>query len=164
MKCEEFQSVMEEYVDGELDEQTTQLARAHLAACAACALLSEELWGEQEIYAHYQRDVTVTPALWQGVRSRIEVEKISHGRDLRRPFREWFAGSLGAPRFSPALTAAMVLIAVGITIGAMRYMNSRAETRQQVVAFLPGPINVPPSPEPSEIGTPAEIEDRKSVV
>lgn len=153
MKCEEFQSAIEEYVDGELDEQTAQLVIAHIATCASCALRCEELRSEQEIYAHYQREVTVTPAIWQGVRARIEIENISRRRDPSTRFREWLVGTFGAPRFSPALTAAMMLIAAGITVGVMSYMNSRVETGARRANSRPVSINVPPATEPSQTGT-----------
>ena len=64
MRCEECLPLIEEYIDGELGERTSDRIAAHLSTCHACASEVAELEHEQEIYAHYQRDIAVTPAQW----------------------------------------------------------------------------------------------------
>ncbi len=127
MKCEECTtSVLEEFLDGELDDGRAAELSAHLASCRACVLRYDVLLGEQTIYASYERDVEVTPQMWSGIAARIMAtpEKPLDGSHLLHKIRAWFATALVAPRFSPALTAAMMLLAIGATATVMRYMNS----------------------------------------
>ncbi|HZG53866.1 MAG TPA: zf-HC2 domain-containing protein [Pyrinomonadaceae bacterium] len=136
MKCEQYAAdTLEEFLDGELDARRAAEVGAHLAACRACALAYDELLDEQTIYASYERDLDTTPqALWVGVAARIAAEqqqpqqrqprgKSPVETNLFGRGRAWLAAALVAPRFSPALTAAMMLIAIGATATVMRYLN-----------------------------------------
>ncbi len=75
MKCEECLALLEEYTDGELDVRTARLLTTHIAACTACERAWKELRCEQEMYAGYQREVDVSPALWAAVQGRIKDER-----------------------------------------------------------------------------------------
>lgn len=124
MKCEEFLSMIEEYFDGEMDEKNSRLVAAHIAACGACALEYDRLGREQELYTSYEREVDVTPALWAGVQARIREERA----DQTGSVRQWLTGFFSAPRLSLVATAALVVIAVGATIGVMSYLSSRNQS------------------------------------
>ncbi len=158
MKCQEVAITLEEYFDGELAESQRRQTAAHLATCADCAAAYSELQREQELFMHYERDVEVTPQLWQGVQARIAGEQVEQ-QLVAAPFgarlREWFAAALTVPRFSPALTAALVAVAVMLTIGVMRFMQPRVvdkdiakATQNPTPAVQPSQITAP-SPQPS---------------
>ena len=127
MKCEECLPRIEEYVDGELDGRMTERMEAHLSTCNACKSELAELQREQEIYAHYRRDLEVTPAQWNIVRARIEQEKDTRTQKPRTPFSEWFTGAFNSRKhFRPAFVAALLLIVVGIIAGVI-YLRSRRQ-------------------------------------
>jgi hypothetical protein len=135
MKCEECQEFLDEYLDGEVEGKLAARMGAHVSGCASCSKLYEEHRQEQELYARYQRDVEVTPALWAGVEARIKQEMGSRASRPGPPrfaqsrfgagLRGRLAGLLSAPRFSPALAAALVLAAIGLTVAVMSFMQSR---------------------------------------
>jgi hypothetical protein len=135
MKCEKCREYLEEYVDGELDAKLAAQVKSHTATCAACAKLGEQLSQEQGLYARYQRDIEITPALWAGVEARIKQEKAARQPRPLAGLLERFSGLFATPRFSPALAAALVLLAVGITVAVMSWMN--AGNRTQIVATNP---------------------------
>ncbi|MFL6209730.1 MAG: anti-sigma factor family protein [Pyrinomonadaceae bacterium] len=132
MKCQEVAAVLADYFDGELDERHSRTVAAHLSACAECAEMYGALQREQDLFMRYERDVEVTPQLWQGVAARIAADKIELQQVAAAPrgtrLRDWLANTFTVPRFSPALTAALVLVAVALTVGAMTLMNKRAST------------------------------------
>ncbi|HKP87957.1 MAG TPA: zf-HC2 domain-containing protein [Blastocatellia bacterium] len=142
MKCEKCRQYIEEYFDGEIESEIAAQVNSHVAACAGCAKYYEELGQEQELYARYQRDVEVTPALWAGVEARIKREKAPQRSRPFAGFRERLAGLFATPRFSPALAAALVIVAVGLTVLVMSLMNSR-NNNQIAVQQAPPPITNP---------------------
>lgn len=151
MKCEECLPRIEEYVDGELDGRMIERMGAHLATCMECASEFESLRREQEIYAHYQRGIEVTPAQWNIVQARIEQEKDAHAQQPRTPLRERLREAFGSRRkFRPAFAAALLLIAVGITAGIL-YLSSRQQ--QDKVASGSSQPSGPGLP----IGSPGEL-------
>jgi hypothetical protein len=125
MKCEECQQFLEEYIDGELEMRLAAQVSAHASSCSDCSKAYEELKQEQGLYTHYQRDIEVTPALWAGVEARIRQEKAARSSGMLGGWFERLAGLFATPRFSPALAAALVLLAIGATVFVMSVMNSR---------------------------------------
>ena len=131
MKCEECQTLIEDYVDGapeKIGQKAGALVNAHIAACSRCAAFREELNREQAIYARYERDVEVTPMLWSSIEARIKQERIvqpaAQAAGLFSRLREQMLGMFAAPRLSPALTFALVLIAIAVTVIVMTRLNS----------------------------------------
>lgn len=139
MKCEDCLNRIEEYFDAELDAKQSREIEAHLTACRTCAAAHQALGREQEIYTHYSRDVEVTPALWQAIQSGIRQETVqpAAGREVvaaREGFavrlRRFFAETFAAPRFSPALAALLVVVAIGATVAVMKLTDTRSATEQ----------------------------------
>ncbi len=71
MKCEENLGLLEEYIDGELGAADQDRVSAHLITCAGCAEEFATLSAEQEMFAHYDREIEVAPALWNGIEKQI---------------------------------------------------------------------------------------------
>src|SRR5262245_32610362 len=67
MKCEVFQELLEEYLDGEIALADRKQVDAHLIACADCSASFAALTAEQELFARYDREVEVPPFLWTRV-------------------------------------------------------------------------------------------------
>jgi hypothetical protein len=135
MKCRECEPLIEEYLDGELDRRAAEGVAAHLASCAACAGARDAAAAEGAFYAAYEREVEVTPQLWGGIEARIRAGRGGVGEaSLLRRISDWLAPLLTAPRFSPALTGALVVVAVLATAGAMSFRDSRAGGKHEGVA------------------------------
>jgi hypothetical protein len=132
MNCEEGRPLLEEYFDGELAAAEAARVAAHLSACAPCAALYESLGREQEFYLRAEPQAATPATLWAGVSARLEEER--GGGRLARLWRDVRGRSalaaFGAPRFSPALTAAAVLAAVALTAGVMKYFDAGRQTPQ----------------------------------
>jgi hypothetical protein len=163
MKCQECEKFLEEYLDGELGARDAGAVETHLAACANCANAYDALLSEQTLYASYERGVEANaPRLWGGVEARIRAEGTGGEVGLLQRVSAWFAPLFTAPRFSPALTAALVLVAVGLTVGVMKLTGSRtqpqietARTDQYIVKPNPQATQ---TPQPAATSSPAAIE------
>jgi hypothetical protein len=130
MKCEECQTLIEDYVDGapdKIDQKAGAPVTAHIAACSQCAGFLEEINREQAIYARYERDVEVTPMLWSSIEARITadraVQPTAQAAGLISRLREQMLGMFAAPRLSPAIAFALVLIAIAVTVIVMTRLN-----------------------------------------
>ncbi|MFY9607439.1 MAG: zf-HC2 domain-containing protein [Blastocatellia bacterium] len=130
MKCDECQSLIEDYIDEAVTVRTGREIEAHLSSCAVCARAHEDLKREQTVYASYHRDVDVTPALWASIEARLKTEPSTKSPTLFETLRERFAGAFATPRFSPAFAAALVLLAIGLTAVLMSLMSSRGTPPQ----------------------------------
>jgi hypothetical protein len=71
MKCEESLNLLEEYLDGELGAGQQEPVSDHLIMCARCSQAFAALTAEQEIFARYDREIDVSPAVWAGIEERI---------------------------------------------------------------------------------------------
>jgi hypothetical protein len=100
------------------------------------------------MYASYERALDVMPqALWAGVAARIAAEPRRAEpppirASLLQRVRARLASALPAliaPRFSPALTSAMLLVAIGATAIVMRQMNSQPDAPRDLVSVAPTP-------------------------
>ncbi|PYT09968.1 MAG: hypothetical protein DMF60_01490 [Acidobacteria bacterium] len=164
MKCEEVQTLIEEYVDSALDQNAMAFVKTHIDGCQACANFYQELSREQEIYERYERDIQVTPALWASIESRIKQERIAPESGLLSRLRERLAGAFAAPRLSPAFAAALVIVAIAITVGVMTFLNSRGGERvakdnrnnpiqsgEQPKTPIPAPPPIDPSDGPGDV-------------
>lgn len=139
MSCEECLPLLEEHLDGALDAAAAARAAAHLAACAGCAEARERLAREGDFYLSHAPEVAPSPDFWEGVGARIAADGSTRVARSRRGLGGLLADTLGlvaAPRFSPALTAAAVLVAVALTAGLMKYAN-RESARHERAATAP---------------------------
>jgi hypothetical protein len=152
MKCDDCLNVLEAYVDGEAGERNAEQVRAHLMKCASCTLEFEALTAETESYARYDRELPISPAVWNGIEARIAAA----GDGASRPklsVTQWFAGLFAIPplRFAmPAAALALIAVIVGVA-----YWRTRPEPPKPEVAKANNrptsqpTVQAPQSPETS---------------
>ncbi len=128
MKCEECLPLLDLYSDGELPGRDADSVAAHLAGCGPCAARQQSLRDEQALYLSYECDAAESPDFWDGVLSQIRAEKspapLAAAAWHRRRLAPLLA-ALSAPRFSPTLVAALLLVAVGLTAAVTLYLAPR---------------------------------------
>ncbi|MGH9959678.1 MAG: anti-sigma factor family protein [Pyrinomonadaceae bacterium] len=119
MRCHDCQQVIEQYFDGELNEPVKSEVRSHLATCLTCSSLLRELTIDEKIYSGYTPKVGISPKVWAGVYARIAPVR-STSRLVPRL-------SAPLPRVNVWLTAALVILAIGLTAVFMKYVMSPAQ-------------------------------------
>jgi hypothetical protein len=128
MKCEKCLQLLEPYFDGELDGRSAALVAAHLEACAACSRDYERLGAEQTLYLLHRCDDEASPVFWDDLLTKVRAEKHASeqsGAVSRRGRLRATLVALAAPRFSPAATAALLLVAVCLTAAILKYTPPR---------------------------------------
>lgn len=147
MKCEDCLELLEEYTDGEINEQLSRSIAMHISGCMACERAYQELRSEQAMYAGYQREVEVSPRLWAGVQRRIKEESAAGSKQrtvnseqkaalgfLLGRFREWFSGEANALGFRDAFAVAAAFVVIGAIVSVISYVDwqGRAPSREVV--------------------------------
>src|SRR6185369_12458855 len=134
MSGDNFSGMLEDYHYGELDDVTAARLMAHLRGCDNCRTALHELERENQVYQAYadsiERDLDVTPAMWESVRARITdtVPNVSAQPGwltrLGQSLSSVFAGTSPAMR-QVAFAAVRVVISVAGTLLVVRMMADK---------------------------------------
>ena len=148
-------------IDGELSQPEADRIREHVRTCHACwQTLEDFLLLRQEIKTHkFTSDPTTQQ---QALRKILASNQLAHS-PVRR--REWLANAFGRPRFSPALTAALVLMGIAITFIVTSYVGSHKDAPVRELVSQTGNSNaVPDIPDISKPATPDTAPERSAEV
>ncbi len=114
--CEKYSGLIEDLIDGELDEQKAGRVESHLFECLKCWKQYETLRREKEIYAHYLFDAEPPKDLWANFAARLaaEKEKTLDYSDISTTDSRQRMNIFGFWRLSPAMAIFAVLLFVCI--------------------------------------------------
>ncbi|HEV2884714.1 MAG TPA: zf-HC2 domain-containing protein [Pyrinomonadaceae bacterium] len=138
MICDEYQLLIEEYLDGELDQPTVFRLRKHLGECSECAGVLKELRAEADVYAGYKPRFERASDLWPGVLSRIAANDLVHTEAPSLGFVSRLGSIFSLPPVSAWATAGLVLLAIALTAIIMAYRQPNQV--QPVVQVEPAAI------------------------
>ena len=125
MKCNECLNLLGAYLDGEANERQADQVRAHLTTCAQCENQFEALTAENEIYARYDREIQISPAIWNGIAARIKAEDRQIERGSKFSLAEWVSGLFAMPSLWFAMPT-VALIAIALVVG-LAYWRTRPQ-------------------------------------
>jgi hypothetical protein len=151
MKCDDCVNLLETYLDGEATERESDQIQTHLATCSMCSNQFEALTAENEMFARYDREIEISPALWNGVAARIALEDRHAESKSRTGLGEWIAGLFAMPSFRFAMPA-MALVLVALLVG-LAYWRTRplASTQDNLIAKVENPKPVTSSSPDSAV-------------
>jgi hypothetical protein len=124
--------MMDDLIEGELDDSLAREVTAHIAMCGPCSQLYANLRYEQELYGKYLLDVEPTPALWPNLRLKMEKERPFRASQPQLRLQRWLAIALGGLRVTPQMATALVLITIGLAIGIVVWRTNIDESKHQV--------------------------------
>jgi Putative zinc-finger len=145
MKCNDCLSLLEMYIDGEAGERNADQVREHLMKCESCSGEFEALTAESELYQRYDRDLQISPAIWNGIAARIATQTAAKSKPS---FTEWFAGLFAIPSLKFAIPA-VALVAIALVLG-VAYWRTRQpvappdQIAKSNIVTPPAPINIGP--------------------
>ena len=137
MKCDDCLSLLTEYIDGEVAEQQAAQVSAHLIACANCANEIEALTAEEEIYARYDRELTISPSMWNIIEARTGA---GHRPAQKSSWRVSLAGLFAIPRFGFAFSGAVAVVIVAVVVGVMYLRTQQQPAKPGTVVRIDKPI------------------------
>src|SRR5262245_36103149 len=132
MNCEQYQNLLSDLIDGSLTPSVGEEVEAHLSACAPCAEARTDLQAIVLYCREHRGEYEAVPneqAMWLGISNVIEAE-LASGKAVAVPAgagwwyrltnRSW---QLTFPQLATSI-AATVVVAVLLTFGAMRIVNT----------------------------------------
>ena len=146
MKCDDCLNLLAEYIDGEAIEREAEQIGAHLISCAGCTSEFEALTAEQEIFARYDRELNITPAMWQAIEARTAPTGHQVDSSSRAGLLEWFTGLFATPRFGYAFAGALAVSVIAVAFGLM-YLRIPQQTARPGEIVRSGKQIVPPGKE-----------------
>ena len=105
MTCTAWESAIDAYMDDDLDRVSTRRLEAHLAACASCRALVDDLRAIQHEARALPTSIQPTRDLWPGIEQRLGPQPAT-GTQHRFGVRPWRNGILLA-------AAAAILLLIG---------------------------------------------------
>ena len=163
MKCDDCLNLLEEYIDGEAIPRDAEQVSAHLITCARCAHEFEAVTAEQEIYARYDRELEISPTMWNAIAARTAAEHTASATTWRSALGEWFAGLLTVPRFGLAFSGAVAVLVAAIVVGIVYLRTHQSEQKPQLVARTKDVETVTPRSNTSEVTSPPTSETKRPV-
>ena len=154
MKCDDCVNLLTEYIDGEASEHEAAQVSGHLIGCANCANEFEALTAEEEIYARYDRELNISPSMWNAIAARTAAEQ----RPTRKSsWRASLAGLFAIPRFGFAFSGAMAVVIIAVVAGVMylRTQQERQPVRDEVARNIKPTVPLPPGRDNGELSKPA---------
>jgi hypothetical protein len=126
MKCEKYLNLIDDLIEGELDEQTFRQVNSHLFGCRECASHYENLNREKEIYARYLFAAEPPSDLWTKFQTKLETEtvKTSRSSKILTGINGWKENFFGFFHLSPALACAALILLFGIGFVLFNFLAS----------------------------------------
>jgi hypothetical protein len=146
MKCDDCQNLLPEYIDGETIENEAEQITAHLITCAGCTSEFEMLTAEQEIFARYDRELEIAPAMWNAIEARTAAESRPAVSSSRFNPLAWLTGLFAAPRFGLAFSGAIAVLIAAIVIGFMYLRTQLQSSAPPAIVRVINPGTLPPPP------------------
>jgi hypothetical protein len=161
MNCERCQTELEDFLYGESSERLAGEMRAHLADCADCAAVRDELELENQLFTQFYEQTAIEPTgeMWDAIRDRIAAEPV---RQLQAEAKHqeklgWWQSLIGG-LLTPVVMrqAALALLLVALSVTATVFLMKRDDGNKNVARqdpkqrVTPTPqITVTPNPAPS---------------
>lgn len=162
MNCEKYPNLINDLVEGALDEQTAEQVNLHIFVCEKCKTEFETLNREKEIYAHFLFDIEPPKDLTRRFQTKLESleqEKIVPSV----PFNQVISRFFGFLTLKPLFAAAIVLLVFGFGYFSMK--TALTETEKPFVSESNTPTILPienPKKEFS-VNSPRETAEIKNV-
>lgn len=154
MKCQDCIAKIEEYLEGDLNLQSTEEAFAHILLCNECKCSYEYLKQEQDALAPYLLKVKASPSLWANVEAQIRAEKQISVVPQTAPLISRILLFFNSLRFNRVLASSLAILLIGVSIGVLIHLFSKDGQLTQDFISTTGTNN---SGAETEISNPTEF-------
>ncbi|MEP7340649.1 MAG: hypothetical protein ABI977_23155, partial [Acidobacteriota bacterium] len=135
------------FLYGESSERLAGQMRAHLADCAECTALRDELEREHELFTQFYEQTAIDPTseTWEAIRTRIAEEPVRQVTETKPRWWQSLAGGWPTPVLMRQAAFALLLVALSVTATVL--LMKRGDDGKNI-ARHDDQQNVNPSPQP----------------
>ena len=156
MKCEKYLNMIDDLVEGELDEHTKQQVNSHIFACQVCQHHYELLKQEREMYEQYF-EIEPSTELWMELQTKLKIAKANNSVETAKASKsifDWKSNIFEYLQLSPALTCAALILIFGIGFGLLNFSTNKKSGNDYVAK-----IELKSNESPSSINRVETVKD-----
>ncbi|HEV8159181.1 MAG TPA: zf-HC2 domain-containing protein, partial [Pyrinomonadaceae bacterium] len=119
MKCEKYLEMIDDLVEGDLDEQNARQVNLHIFTCQECEYHYETLKQERQMYEQHF-EIESSTQLWTEFQTKLKVTKANNivkSSNIFVRLFDWKSNIFERLKLTPALACAALLFIVGISFG-----------------------------------------------
>lgn len=125
MECEKYFDSIDDFVEGDLDYQTSSNVNTHLSVCRECKFHYEALRRERKIYENYF-EIEISTDLWTQFQSKLSAAETKHAVKPAGKFARafnWKPDMLKHLQLTPAFAVAGLFFIFGINLGLSKFLT-----------------------------------------
>lgn len=166
MNCEKYEHLIDDFVEGELDEYTADEVSLHVFDCQTCTSQMEILEREKEMYSHYLFEIEPPKDILEKFQAKLvrEMNTVSAAQNTFKPLI-WFSSLISSIRLNPAFTMAvsLILLVFGFGLFSLFTEEKTADKAANSQPKLPAIQIQPPQKITSEVFTPVEADNSREI-
>ena len=138
MNCEKYEQLINDLIEGELDELIADEVGLHIFACQNCTSQFEMLEREKAMYSHYLFEVEPPSNLLDKFQTKLEAHESQTILATNSSFKPiiWVSKLLNSLRLNPTFAAAIALILLTFGFGLFSLIKEQP-TVEQAVDYQP---------------------------
>lgn len=166
MNCEKYAHLIDDFVEGELDEKIADELGLHIFACQNCTSEFEILEREKEIYSRYLFEIEPPSNLLDRFQTALETSEEQTVLAAKSSFKSvvWFSNIFNLLRLNPAFAMAVTLILLVFGFGIFSLINEPQTVEKAVNTQpnFPGIQISPPKIKRDDADIPVSFEPKKA--
>ena len=130
MRCERIQELLKaDYLDNEINPKDAQALKEHLAACAHCRTVDEQLRLQRTLFQ--EAGVQKAPErVWEAIRDKIIAEQLAEEQRLSAGIFERLRNYVGAPRPAVVWAGALTVVFFAVFFAGMLMQRGQMVSKQ----------------------------------
>lgn len=139
MNCEKYTHLIDDLVEGELDEQFADEVSLHIFDCQSCKIQFQTLEREKEMYSHYLFEVEPLNDLPGRFQTKLEIQEAQSGLAAKTFFKSAIRLSniFNSIRLNPTFAFAIALILLTFGFGLFSLINEEKTKLERIADSQP---------------------------
>jgi hypothetical protein len=167
MNCDKYLNLIDDLVEGELDERTADEVSLHVFDCQDCASQMEMLEREKEMYSHYLFEIEPPKDILEKFQAKLALEETQTVSAAQTSFKPliWISNLFASIRLNPtfAIAVSLILLVFGFGLFSLFTEEKTANKAANSQPNLPAIQIQPPQKLRGEVFTIPEGEKPREI-
>ncbi len=135
MKCEKYLNLIDDLVEGDLDEQNARQVNLHIFTCRDCEYHYETLKQERQMYEQHF-EIESSTQLWTEFQTKLKVTKANNivkSSNIFVRLFDWKSNIFERLKLTPVLACAALLFIFGISFGLLNFLPNNEVSENALI-------------------------------